>query len=159
MLRGELERKKKQGQKKTMTYTGYHTAQKRRARRGDRPLEKAVVATKSWVSPEQRQMRKNGEKRRKKNKRTNKRNRGTSPQSAARQGCQRKSDVRNRLAAERAAIPTGAFAPTQVAAAAAAAAPLFLRFWSLLEVSAPPLPPSPPPEDTPRRSSLSLFRL
>jgi hypothetical protein len=45
-LRGELERKKKQGQKKPMTYTGYHTAQKRRARRGDRLLERAVVATK-----------------------------------------------------------------------------------------------------------------
>ena len=68
MLRGELERKKTRAKKKPMTYTGYHTAQKRRARRGDRPLEKAVVATKSWVSPEQRQMRKNGEKRRKKTK-------------------------------------------------------------------------------------------
>ena len=141
-----------------MTYTRCHATQKRRARRGDRPLERAVVATKSWVSPEQRQTRRYGEKGRK-NKRTNKRNKGTSPpQSAARQGCQRKSEVRNRPAAERAAMQTGAFPPTHATAAAAAAAPLFLRFLSLTEVSAPPLPPSPPPEDTPRRSSLSLLR-
>ena len=151
--------KKKQGQKKTMTYTGYHTAQKRRARRGDRPLEQSIRGNEELGESRTETNAEKWRKEKEKNKRTNKRNRGTSPQSAARQGCQRKSDAPNRLAAERAAIPTGAFAPTQVAAAAAAAAPLFLRFLSLSEVSAPPLPPSPPPEDTPRRSSLSLFRL
>ena len=144
-----------------MTYTGYHTAQKRRARRGDRPLERAFVATKLGevrTKTNAEKWRKGKEKKKKeRNKQTKQ---GAFPfstvQSAASQGCQWKSDARNRRGPRSARQCRRARSPIQDAAAVVAAAPLFLRFLSLSEVSAPPLPPSPPPE--PRRSSLSLLR-
>lgn len=92
-------KKKPQG-KNSMTYIGCHTAQK-----GARA---AVIgpwsehSQRSWAKSEQRQMRRNGEKgrREKRKKERNKQTKqGTFPspvQSAASQGCQWKSDVRNR---------------------------------------------------------------
>lgn len=93
-----------------------------------------------------------------KKKASKRQNRGLPAQLSAAMICRRERDVRDRLAAERAALPTCAFPPTQDVAADVAAAPHFLRFLSLSEDSAPPTPPSPPPEDAPRRSSRCLLR-
>ena len=147
--------------KNSMTYIGCHTAQK-----GARA---AVIgpwsehSQRSWAKSEQRQMRRNGEKgrREKRKKERNKRNKGPSPLQYSRPPARAvNGKVMFATGESRGARGNadGRVSPIQVAAAVVAAAPLFLRFLSLSEVSAPPLPPSPPPEDTPRRSSLSLLR-